>query len=155
MRSRTSAASPLTSPKAFQSEDGLVKGMWVNRSICAFRIYGPKLKADQQSFISTLGTYVTLQAFHTYVKRNGNHEDMPYLLEGLIDNDCSHATMVEINVTDRARTGLGVAQDYKLRKQAAALSLLVPMLLDRSATTQDTFLDSLCKLAKAKRPAEG
>ena len=79
---------------------------------------------------------------------------MRYPLEELIDNDCS-LTIVEINMTDPARTGLGVAQNKRLRRQAAALSLLVPLLLDRSTTTQDIFLDSLCKLAKTKRPTEG
>ena len=156
--SRSSAASPLTSPPnayTFQSENGLVKGMWVNRRICAFKIYGPKLK-DQNNFISSLGQYVILNKFDTYVKldaNQGNQEDMPYSLEGLLDSD-SHAMMAEIDVTDPARIGLGVAQNFKLRKHAAALSLLVPMLLDRSATSQDTFLYSLCELAKAKRPAE-
>ena len=63
--------------------------------------------------------------------------------------------MVEVDVFDPARTGVGVAQNYKLRKQAGAMSVLVPVLLDRYATSLDTLVDSLCKLAEAKRPAAG
>ena len=157
--SSSSAASPLTSPPnpyTFQSEDGLLKGMWVNRSICAFRIYGAKLQDQHNQFISSLGQYVILKKFDSYIKLDstqGNQEDMPYRLEGLLDSDAPHAMMAEIDVTDPARIGLGVAQNYKVRKHATALSLLVPLLLDRSVTIQDNILSSLCELAKAKRPA--
>ena len=69
---RAPAASSSTLSNAFQSEDGLVKGMWVNRSICAVRIYGAKLKEGQQSFITSLGEYVILKGFENYVKSDSD-----------------------------------------------------------------------------------
>ena len=70
--------------------------------------------------------------------------------------------VVTITEFDPARTGWGLAQNAKIRKHAVALSVMVPLLLDKRGgkcesgdTCENEFAPSFCTMAAAKRPPHG
>ena len=95
-----------------------------------------------------------LKRFDSYMQAGWNDDASMIMLHGLVDADCSHVAVAKIDVTEPARIGVGVAQNWKIRKQAAALSVLIPLLLDRDAVITDELVEPLCKLVRSKRPAK-
>jgi len=65
--------------------------------------------------------------------------------------------VVAINKVHPKAIGWGLGQNVKTRKKAAALSALVPYLLDRRGgecpDTDNQFVDAFLKNAAANRPA--
>ena len=80
------------------------------------------------------------------------YDEVAARLRGFLHEWYQHQ-VVKITKFDPARVGWGLAQNSKIRKHAVALSILVPLLLDKHCgKCKDEFVSSFCTMAAAKRP---
>ena len=142
-----------SSVNAFRCElDKQVEGMWLDRDICVVQITGKK---EPENFVNLLHKYVIMTSFDDYAETMDEEEAAARTarLHGYLA-EWNQLHVVKITKYEPARVGWGLGQNRRVRKHAAALSVLVPYLLDRNGgqCENNQFLSSFCTAAKAKRP---
>ena len=134
---------------AFRSETNKdVECMWLDHDICVIQIHGFKYT---ENLIGLLSRYIIFSSLNEF-EETVNYDDAAVRLHGF-KTEWSHLTVVKITKFDPARVGWGLGQNEKTRKHALALSVLIPLLLDKwGGTCTNNFVSSLCSLAAEMRP---
>jgi hypothetical protein len=138
---------------AFVTRFGLsnkVEGMWLERDICAVQIYGQKF---EENLVQIVQCYIIVNNIADYAE-NVDQDTIDRRLHGFLDKK-HHVMVVAITKVHPKAIGWGLGQNQKTVKKAAALSALVPYLLDKRGgeCPDNQFVDAFLKNAAANRPA--
>ena len=138
-----------SSVESFRSDlDNNVEGMWLDHDICVVQLLGSKCAHD---FVSMLKGHVIINGINDY-EEEVDPAEVASRLGGFLAK-WHEIQVVKITKFDPPRDGWGSAQSQKLRKQAAALSVLVPLLLDkRGGRCDNKFVSAFCTAAVTSRP---
>lgn len=138
---------------AFVTRFGLgnkVEGMWLERDICAVQIYGSKC---EENLVQIMQCYIIVNNIADYTE-DVDQDTIDRRLNGFLDKN-QMVMVVAINKVHPKAIGWGLGQNVKTRRKAAALSALVPYLLDKRGgeCPDNQFVDAFLKNAAANRPA--
>jgi hypothetical protein len=148
---RSTASVNTSSVNAFRSDfNKEVEGMWLDHDICVVQIHGSKCDEDLMGLLRAHVIFTSIDEFDETVV----HDEAAVRLRGFL-SEWGHISVVKITKLDPAQVGWGLAQNAKTRKHALALSVLVPLLLDKcGGKCKNQFVSSFCTVAAAKRPPD-
>ena len=141
-----------SSVNTFRSDlNNQVEGMWLDHDTCVFQIRGAKYEFTNGLFLTLLQSHVIINSIDEY-EHAIDKDEAAERLQGFLA-EWHHILVIKITRFEPARVGWGTAQNRKLMKHAAALSVLVPLLLDKcGGICENQLVSSLCTLAAAQRP---
>jgi len=134
----------------FKSDsDPSVEGLWLKHNLCAVQIRGHRYQAED--FATVLTSYAIIKSVGE-CEQADESSDAEAQLRGFLA-EWHQVLVVRVTKFEPPRVGWGSAQNKKILKHAAALSVLVPYVLDQKAGhCHNAFVTSFCKLAATKRP---
>jgi len=127
-----------------------VEGMWLERDICAVQIHGTKC---EENLVQIMQCYMIVNKLEDYTE-DVDQDTIDRRLHAFLDKN-QMVMVVAINKVHPKAIGWGLGQNVKTRRKAAALSALVPYLLDKRGgeCPDNQFVDAFLKNAAANRPA--